>query len=232
METKQSFRTKASEVLTSPAFVLTCVLLISISTVIYGGVMMLAGLLICLITFWATKWDWSFFGISKPNWGPTLVKATVITLVLFGATEILEAVLEIVLNEPVDLSNFDAVEGNMTNFLVLLGIGWTLAAVGEEVFYRGYIMKRIAALFGDGNIAWLIGAVVSSLLFGIAHNYQGISGMISTGFFGFVCGIVFLKNPKNLILCMLIHGLTDTLGIYCLYKGWDPITADMLSNLF
>lgn len=60
-----SLRQKAANFLTHPAVILSIVsliLTISIATSNYGPIL---GFVIVLITAWAVKWDWSFFGIQK-----------------------------------------------------------------------------------------------------------------------------------------------------------------------
>lgn len=57
------------------------------------------------------------------------------------------------------------------------------AGICEEFLYRGFAM---AALFRAGLAAWAV-VLLSSLLFGIAHLYQGRSGLAGT----FLLGIVF-----------------------------------------
>ena len=46
-----------------------------------------------------------------------------------------------------DLSDFTAVHGNLKLTLIYLLLTWTLAAFGEEMVYRGYLMNRVAGCF-------------------------------------------------------------------------------------
>jgi uncharacterized protein len=48
--------------------------------------------------------------------------------------------------KPPDLSNFPAVRGNLKLALVMIALIWILAAFGEELVYRGYLMNRVADL--------------------------------------------------------------------------------------
>jgi membrane protease YdiL (CAAX protease family) len=47
-----------------------------------------------------------------------------------------------------NLSQFESLQGNVTMLLILLGLSWTLAALGEETAYRGYLPTRISEVFG------------------------------------------------------------------------------------
>jgi len=77
------------------------------------------------------------------------------------------------------------------------------AGVFEELAYRGYLI----AYFGTWLNQW--GALAaSSVLFGLAHSYQGFSGMVVTGFLGALFGWVYLATG-SLFLPMLLHAALD-----------------------
>ena len=59
------------------------------------------------------------------------------------------------------------------------------AGVCEEFVYRGFVM---AALARAGTATWLV-LILSSVLFGLAHAYQGRSGIIGTTLMGLVFGL-------------------------------------------
>jgi uncharacterized protein len=59
------------------------------------------------------------------------------------------------------------------------------AGLCEEFLYRGFAM---AALASAGLGAWLV-VLVASLLFGLAHSYQGKGGMVMTFVVGVVLGV-------------------------------------------
>src|SRR4051812_32860246 len=61
-----------------------------------------------------------------------------------------------------DLSDFKDLEGNAGMLIGLLVLSWTLAAVGEELAYRGYLQTRMGQLFG-GRRGGLVAAVLCPL---------------------------------------------------------------------
>jgi membrane protease YdiL (CAAX protease family) len=78
------------------------------------------------------------------------------------------------------------------------------AGVCEEFLYRGFV---IAALARAGMTTWLV-VVLSSVLFGLAHAYQGKSGIVGTTFMGFVLSagrLIF----QSLIPVMIWHSAID-----------------------
>src|SRR6266550_4917551 len=48
--------------------------------------------------------------------------------------------------KPPDLADFRILTGNIKYTLVALVLAWTLAAFGEELVWRGYVMNRVADL--------------------------------------------------------------------------------------
>lgn len=56
------------------------------------------------------------------------------------------------------------------------------AGVCEEFLYRGFAMAALAPV---GMTTWLV-VVVTSVLFGLAHAYQGKSGIVGTTLMGFL----------------------------------------------
>ena len=78
------------------------------------------------------------------------------------------------------------------------------AGVCEEFLYRGFAM---AALSRAGLAAWAV-VVVTSMLFGLAHTYQGKSGILGTTLMGVVFGIgrIWLQS---LAPVMVWHSTVD-----------------------
>jgi membrane protease YdiL (CAAX protease family) len=78
------------------------------------------------------------------------------------------------------------------------------AGVCEEFLYRGFAM---AALSHAGIIAWGVVAI-SSVLFGLAHTYQGKNGVVGTMLIGFIFGASRLAF-QSLIPAMVWHSVVD-----------------------
>ncbi|PKO12194.1 MAG: hypothetical protein CVU39_25315 [Chloroflexi bacterium HGW-Chloroflexi-10] len=55
-----------------------------------------------------------------------------------------------------------------------------MAAFGEELANRGYLLNQITDLFRRNRAGWIAAAIGSFLLFGFGHVYQGITGIIDT----------------------------------------------------
>ena len=121
-----------------------------------------------------------------------------------------------------DVSQFRALPGNEALLVFWLTLSWTLAAVVEELAYRGWILTRCAEIGGGSRGAWVAAVLVSSVLFGAVHAYQGLSGMISTGLTGVVFGVTCLATGRNLWTAIIAHGTLDTAGFVMMYAGVYP----------
>jgi uncharacterized protein len=78
------------------------------------------------------------------------------------------------------------------------------AGLCEEFLYRGFAM---AALAQAGLSSWLV-VLVSSLLFGLAHSYQGRGGIVITFLVGLVLGVSRLTY-NCLVPAIFWHSAVD-----------------------
>lgn len=121
-----------------------------------------------------------------------------------------------------DNSGLAAIQGNLPLLLVFLGLNWTLAAFGEEICFRGFLLKRLAQAFGESRAAWWIALLLSSVLFGWGHTEQGMSGWVQEGLSGFFLGVLFLTCQRNLTVPIVAHGVSNTLAFLLIYAGRYP----------
>jgi membrane protease YdiL (CAAX protease family) len=115
-----------------------------------------------------------------------------------------------------DLSAFKDLHGNAGLLVGLLALSWTLAAVGEETAYRGYLQTRMAQLFGRGRGALVVAVVASSLLFGLAHTEQGVVGVVATAMDA-VAFSVLRYRYQTLWASVLAHGFNNTIGFVAFF---------------
>src|SRR5262249_945611 len=122
-----------------------------------------------------------------------------------------QPVLVRVLHKQPDLQLFQSLRGSWQTTLLFIALAWTLAAFGEEMVYRGYLMNRVADFFDRTQAAWIVSLIFVHVGFGLAHAYQGITGIIDEGLSGLLLGILYLKTGRNLAVPIVAHGLTDTI---------------------
>ncbi|KGR74239.1 CAAX protease [Ureibacillus sinduriensis BLB-1 = JCM 15800] len=80
------------------------------------------------------------------------------------------------------------------------------AGITEEIIYRGFLIFAFSYLFPELSI-WLV-LIFSSFLFGLAHTYQGLAGVVRTTVVGFLFAAVYLGLGSILPLIVL-HFLID-----------------------
>lgn len=87
-----------------------------------------------------------------------------------------------------------------------------VAGFVEEILFRGYLQRQIGAMAGN---AW-VGVIVSALIFGGGHGYEGTKNMIRIAVFGAMFGILALSR-KSLRPGMMAHAFQDGLAGVALY---------------
>ncbi|HEX2072258.1 MAG TPA: CPBP family intramembrane glutamic endopeptidase [Geodermatophilus sp.] len=80
------------------------------------------------------------------------------------------------------------------------------AGVCEEWLYRGFFLAVAAALAGGLSAPALV--VVAAAGFGVAHAYQGIAGVVTTGVLGGVLAGLYV-DTGSLLLPVLLHVIID-----------------------
>jgi membrane protease YdiL (CAAX protease family) len=97
---------------------------------------------------------------------------------------------------------------NLMEYLPFSALAIT-AGVCEEFIYRGF---AIAAFSKAGLPLWLV-VITSSVLFGLAHAYQGRSGIVTTGIFGVLLAIGRIGFGSLVPVMMWHAGLDLAAGI-------------------
>ncbi|MFW3168994.1 CPBP family intramembrane glutamic endopeptidase [Geodermatophilus sp. CPCC 206100] len=82
----------------------------------------------------------------------------------------------------------------------------TTAGVCEEWLYRGFFLAVAAAVAGGLSTPLLV--AVAAVAFGLAHAYQGVAGVLTTGVLGGVLAALYL-DTGSLLLPVLLHVLID-----------------------
>jgi CAAX protease family protein len=114
------------------------------------------------------------------------------------------------------------IKGNLPLYLLWLGIVWTAAAFGEEMFFRGFIITRLQSVFSGVKFASVIAVILAAAFFGYVHMYyQGLRGFFTTGAIGLAFGATFLLMKRNLYPVILVHGIVDTIGFTARFMDWD-----------
>ena len=77
------------------------------------------------------------------------------------------------------------------------------AGVCEEILYRGLLLVTLVPLVGTWPAV-----VISSLIFGLGHAYQGIAGIVKTGLAGLVLALLTVSSG-SLFIAIVLHTVVD-----------------------
>jgi membrane protease YdiL (CAAX protease family) len=142
-------------------------------------------------------------------------------LVSLGALVLLEPLTERLTGRPHDLRLVEHLRGDLQATLLLLPLVWLLVAPIEEILFRGFLMNELVLLLGEGFLALCLNLLLSSILFGLAHWYQGPSGVLSTGVVGLILGAIFIWTGFNVWPVIFTHAFVDTVSLLLLYANLD-----------
>ena len=177
---------------------------------------------------------WISLRLRRVTWrsiGFTRHRSWARTLALGAAAGILIEAFELLVSQPLlvrltgkqpDLSDFRDLPGNARLALIGLAFVWTLAAFGEELVWRGYLMNRVADLGRGTRWAWAWSLIVVNIVFGFAHSYQGVTGVIDEGLMGALLGGLYLLTGCNLSVPIVAHGVQDTIDLLLIFFGKYP----------
>ena len=93
---------------------------------------------------------------------------------------------------------------NIKEIVFWLGLSAT-AGFCEEIIFRGYLQRQFIALTRSS----LIGILLSAVVFGAAHGYEGAPRMVQIGVFGLMFGVL-AHFRKSLRPGMIAHAWHDS----------------------
>jgi membrane protease YdiL (CAAX protease family) len=93
------------------------------------------------------------------------------------------------------------------------------AGICEEWVFRGFLFRYF------GETPWHLGLaaafVISTVLFGVNHFYQGWTGILSTALIGAGLGLLYLWTG-SLLAPMIVHALVDLRALALLKGAFRP----------
>ncbi len=102
--------------------------------------------------------------------------------------------------------------------IIFLFIGLFKGGFSEEL-WRIFVLTRFEKTFGRFGLIFAL--ILSSIIFGIGHLYQGLSGMISISIIGFLYALVYLRK-RSALEAVFAHATENTISIilgYIVYAG-------------
>ncbi len=80
------------------------------------------------------------------------------------------------------------------------------AGIGEEIVYRGFLMYHLMQQFS--KLPLLLILLIASIIFGLAHSYQGLTGMLKTSLVGMVLGALYITSG-SILPGIILHFIMD-----------------------
>jgi hypothetical protein len=142
-------------------------------------------------------------------------------LLALASTLLVEPMTDRLTESTHDLGVFEKMRGDWKLLVIWLATSWMLAAFLEESIFRGFLMTELGGIIGKSGIGASINLLLSSIVFGFAHWYQGKSGALSTAIIGMFIGTIFVWSRYNLWLPILTHGFINTVGLALIYFNAD-----------
>ncbi len=167
--------------------------------------------------------------VPPENWLNTVVLAALAGSALsLLSIIVIQPLVEKITKQPHDVQIVAGIQGNWKGLLTWLVLAWTVAAFGEELIFRGYMMSQLIKLLGTGPLALVVNLLLASTIFGLAHAYQGRSGIWSTGIVGLCLGALYILSGFNLWLPILTHGVIDTVELLLMSRGADQSLRELI----
>lgn len=168
--------------------------------------------------------SWRDFGLTfKPiSWGGSikLLLLSLLVFVLALAGFIVGSIIMANITgipEDANMAGYDYLKDNIGMLLLTLAGVYIVSSFGEEVIYRGFLIKRISQIGTDSKKATIIAIILSSIIFGLIHYSWGPMGMVQTGFMGLALGICYIKLKRRLWILILAHAYMDTILMVQMY---------------
>ena len=191
-----------------------------------GSIGVWSGILVATLFMKRRKIRWRDLGLSLPKgkreWiinGGLVLLAVVMSIVLpaFVMNLIIDPIFGVE-ETSFAADRFGFILGRPLVFIsYLVGVGWFGAALGEELFYRGFILNRASDFFGKSKLGWSVALIIQAAIFGLAHSYQGLSGIIATSIIALSSGVIYLVAKRRLFPLIVAHAIIDTLGLTMFY---------------
>jgi len=189
-----------------------------------GVVPLISIFLIVMALLWLQGTNWSALGLN----GSASIRRTVTLGLSFG---ILYFILQQFAVSPI-VSHFfpppplppthpvtPPPHESILDFIYNLISSWTSAGFVEEMVFRGYLLNRLADLLGRRFWGWTIALFIQAAVFGSAHAYEHLDGMIIVAVSGVLLGLLYFGSRRNLWACAITHAVIDTIAFTLSFLG-------------
>ncbi len=176
-------------------------------------------LLITLASKYFRNERWSDYGFRAIRQKEIFIAVAIGIIFGFFDNYVTEPLITKIVGSEPDLSAYEGIKGSISGLIGMLALGWVIGGLFEEYLFRGYLFNRFSNVIHNTQLYKWFTITITAIVFGFAHNYQGIGGIVGTMIFAIVMGLLYFYFRKNVWYLVLIHGFYDTVGIFRLYLG-------------
>ena len=175
--------------------------------------------LLALVSFRLREKSWGLRLYARPvSWMRTLSLAALCLILLELKDLAIEALGHRFSAAPEQVSSVLSGAHSLRTVLFSILFVWVFAAFGEEIGYRGYMLRKALEAFGPGNWSVALALLITSAAFGLGHYYKGPAGMLDSAGSGLILGGAYLASSR-LWASILTHGVNDTFAVILAYFG-------------
>jgi membrane protease YdiL (CAAX protease family) len=156
----------------------------------------------------------SDLNLTPARWWQDVVGGVALTALTLGTAYVLGPVIDQALPRAPDSGLGEVMAGLVRDpwrLALFLEPGLAIGAAGFEEVTRVFLLSRWWKIVSGNAWRWL-GVLVSAVLFGLAHFYQGPGGMANTAISGLILAIVYVRFGRVWPL-IISHYLHDALQI-------------------
>lgn len=165
--------------------------------------------LVVAVSALAPRIGWTELGLRWPDrfgWTTGIVVVAVIVVMVFSVRALRGGVLRDAVGDSAALRSVGSLLPRSDSERRLFTAVALTAGIAEEVVYRGFGIAVVSAL--SPSLPWWGVIAAAGAAFGLAHAYQGVAGILTTGLLGGVLAAVYL-DTGSLLLPVLLHSLID-----------------------
>jgi membrane protease YdiL (CAAX protease family) len=208
-----------------PTGIMAILVIVLSGTIAPGGVAMPLGAFLAFAWVRASGTPWRAIGYTRPkSWVVGLAVGIAVGVVLKMTMKAL--VLPLLGAGPTNLAYHDLV-GNRA---MLPAAIWMMlvAGFGEETVFRGFLFERLGALFGSGPGARVAIVLLTSALFGLAHDAdQGLASAEQGAMTGLVFGAIF-ATTRRIWVPICAHAAFDLTALAIIYLDLESEVAHLI----
>lgn len=173
---------------------------------------------IVLLNKQVAGWKWSELGFGKPAlwWHPVIAAAGIFAAVLLLSQYVKPFFMDFA--TPPDISHLFGIQGNLPNLILALVLVWITAAILQELVFRAFLINALDLLLGRNSWSPWVAVLISAVIVGLMHAWQGIGGILMTACIGLIFGIAYLLNGRRIPGIILAHGIIDTISLVSIYN--------------